>query len=196
MKGGSINERAFQKNGDIYNNIINCRLYYRLNYGSCPWSIAANHGSCSWYLYHHPRHCVNGLGLLNPHNLYSIFWRNVWFTIVLVSMPSVLPVIFTIALGIWIILSSINVISIAITVKKEYSNWCLLLLLGIIDLICGIIILFNPFASLISLVVLSGVIIMVHSIVNIADMIIIRNNVKDIEKAVEANIKGLKKSNS
>lgn len=81
MKGESINERAFQKNGDIYNNIINCRLYYRLNYGSCPWSIATNHGSCSWYLYHHPRHCVNGLGLLNPHNLYSIFWRNVWFTI-------------------------------------------------------------------------------------------------------------------
>ena len=149
---------------------------------------------------------IHGIVLMalafSTHTIYTPFFGvmsgllSIILGVVLVSMPSILPVIFTIALGIWIILSSINVISIAITVKKEYSNWCLLLLLGIIDLICGIIILFNSFASLISLVVLSGVIIMVHSIVNIVDMIIIRNNVKDIEKAVEANIKGLKKSNS
>ena len=149
---------------------------------------------------------IHGIVLMalafSTHTIYTPFFGvmsgllSIILGVVLVSMPSILPVIFTIALGIWIILSSINVVSIAITIKKEYSNWALLLLLGIIDLICGIIILFNPFASLISLVVLSGVIIMVHSIVNIVDMIIIRNNVKDIEKAVEANIKELKKSNS
>ena len=149
---------------------------------------------------------VHGIVLMaltfSTHTIYTPFFGvmsgllSIILGVVLVSMPSILPVIFTIALGIWIILSSINVVSIAITIKKEYSNWALLLLLGIIDLICGIIILFNPFASLISLVFLSEVIIIVHSIVNIAEMIIILNNVKDKEKAVEANIKELKKSNS
>ena len=114
--------------------------------------------------------------------------------IILLAMPGILSTVFAIALGIWIILSSINIISIAITTRKEYSNWGLLLLLGIIDLICGIIILFNPFASSISIVVLGGVIIMVHSIINIVDMIVIKKNVKDITKAVEASFKEPKKS--
>ena len=70
-------KELFKKNSDIYNIIINCRLYYRLNYGNCTWSIATNHGSCSWYLYHHPRHCVNGLGLLNAHNIYPVLWCNI-----------------------------------------------------------------------------------------------------------------------
>lgn len=114
--------------------------------------------------------------------------------IILLAMPSILSTVFAIALGIWIILSSINIISIAITTRKEYSNWGLLLLLGIIDLICGVIILFNPFASSISIVVLGGIVIMVHSIINIVDMIVIKKNVKDITKAVEASFKGVKKS--
>lgn len=114
--------------------------------------------------------------------------------IVLLAMPGILSTVFAIALGIWIILSSVNIISIAITTKKEYSNWGLLLLLGIVDLICGIIILFNPFASSISIVVLGGIIIMVHSVINVVDMIIIRNNVKDIEKAVKSSFKELNKS--
>lgn len=113
---------------------------------------------------------------------------------ILLAMPGILSTVFAIALGIWIILSSVNIISIAMTTRKEYSNWGLLLLLGIIDLICGIIILFNPFASSISIVVLGGIIIMVHSVINIVDMIIIKNNVKDITKAVEASFKEAKKS--
>ncbi len=149
---------------------------------------------------------VHGIALITlnfmAHNVYIPFYGimsgllSIIVGLILVAMPNVISTIFAIALGIWIILSSVNVISIAITTRKTVSNWYLWLLLGVIDLICGIIILFNPFASSISLVVLCGIIIMVHSIVNIVDMIIIRNNVKDIEKAVEANIKGLKKSNS
>lgn len=114
--------------------------------------------------------------------------------IILLAMPNILPTIFAIALGIWVILSSVNIISIAVAAKKEYSKWGLLLLLGIVDLICGIIVLFNPFASSLTIVMLGGIIIMVHSVINIIDMIMIRNNVKDITKAVEAGFKEAKKS--
>lgn len=147
---------------------------------------------------------IHGIVLIalafSAHMLYIPFYGvisgllSIIIGIILLAMPGILSTVFALALGIWIILSSVNIISIAITTKKEYSNWGLLLLLGIIDLVCGIIILFNPFASSVSLVVLGGIIIMVHSVINVVDMIIIRNNVKDIEKAVKSSFKELNKS--
>lgn len=112
--------------------------------------------------------------------------------IIMLAMPNVLAAIFTIALGIWIILSSINVISISISVKKGIANWYLWLLLGIIDLICGLIILFNPFASSISIVVLGGIIMMIHSVITFVDTIMIRNDAKEVAKAIEENLKEVK----
>ena len=112
--------------------------------------------------------------------------------LILVAMPNVLSTIFAIAVGIWIILSSVNIISISINVRKGVSKWYLWLILGIIDLICGIIILFNPFASSISIVVLGGIIIMVHSVITVIDMIMIRKDVKEVAKALEASYKEAK----
>lgn len=112
--------------------------------------------------------------------------------LILIAMPNVLSTIFAIAVGIWIILSSVNIISIAINVRKGVSKWYLWLMLGIIDLICGIIILFNPFASSISIVVLGGIIIMVHSVITVIDMIMIRRDAKEVAKALEASYKEAK----
>lgn len=114
--------------------------------------------------------------------------------IVVIAMPNVLTVVFGIALGLWIILSSVNIISIAITVRGKVKNWGWWLLLGIIDLICGIIILFNPFESSISLVVLGGIIIMIHSAITVVDMIMIKNDAKELSKAIEDTIKGAKEA--
>ena len=116
--------------------------------------------------------------------------------LILIAMPNILPTVFAIALGIWIILSSINVISIAVAVKERVANWYLWLLLGIIDLVAGIIILFNPIESSISVVVLGGIIIMVHSLITIADTVMIRKDVKEVAKAIEANFKESKSSST
>lgn len=132
------------------------------------------------------------------HNIYIPFHGimsgilSIIVGLILVAMPDILPVVFAIALGIWIILSSINTISISISVRKGVSNWYLWLLLGIIDLICGIIILFNPFASSISIVVLGGIIMMVHSVITFVDTIMIKKDVKEVSKALEASIKETK----
>ena len=139
---------------------------------------------------------VHGITLITlnfvAHNVYVPFYGiasgilSIIVGLILVAMPNILSVIFAIALGIWIILSSVNVISIAVTVKKTVPNRSLWLLLGIIDLICGIIILFNPFASSLSIVVLGGIIIMIHSIISIIGMIMVKKNIKEVAKALEA----------
>ena len=145
---------------------------------------------------------VHGITLITlnfvAHNVYVPFYGiasgilSIIVGLILVAMPNILSVIFAIALGIWIILSSVNVISIAVTVKKTVSNWSLWLLLGIIDLICGIIILFNPFASSLSIVVLGGIIIMIHSIISIIGMIMVKKNIKEVAKALEAASKNIR----
>jgi len=109
--------------------------------------------------------------------------------IVLIITPGILSIFLTIALGIWIILSSVSAIRLSLVVRSKDSNWILILLFGIIDLIAGIIILFNPLASVISITILSGIIIMFHSIVNIIDMVVIKKNIKNITKEIENSMK-------
>ena len=129
------------------------------------------------------------------HNVYIPFYSimsGILFIIVgliLVAMPNILSTVFAIALGIWIILSSINIISIAVSVRKGAPNWYLWLLLGIIDLVCGFIILFNPFESSISIVVLGGIIIMIHSVISIINTLLIKKDAKDVTKALEGSVK-------
>lgn len=105
--------------------------------------------------------------------------------IILIAFPNVLSTILGLVLGVWIILSSVNIIKMAVAVKKFYSGWGLLLVFGILDLIAGGIILFNPFLSSVSLTMIAGIVIMVHSVISVVDMIIIKKDIKDIEKAIE-----------
>lgn len=102
--------------------------------------------------------------------------------IVLCYKPSVLPVVFTIVFGLWVIASSINIIKIALHLRNTDLPWLLILLLGILDLIAGFVLLINPFASTISIIVFTGIVLMVHSVINIIDMLIIKKDIKEISK--------------
>ena len=108
---------------------------------------------------------------------------------VLIIIMGIISFALTLALGVWIILTSVSAIRMSILVRKEDPNWILILLLGIIDLIVGILILFNPFESAISVTILAGIVLMVHSVINIVDMIIIKKNVKSLTKAIEKSMK-------
>ncbi len=142
---------------------------------------------------------VHGITLIildfMAHNIYIPFHGimsgilSIIVGIILVAMPNILSTVFAIALGLWIVLSSVNVIGISISVHSKVSNWYLWLILGIIDLICGLIILFNPFASSISIVVLGGIIVMIHSVITFVDTIMIRKDAKEIAKALEESFK-------
>lgn len=111
---------------------------------------------------------------------------------VLIFMPNVLTTIFTIALGVWIVVSSINLIKMSMMVKGIDEQWFLLLILGILDVIAGIIVIFNPFAASLSLTVFAGMMIIVHSVITFVDMIILKKDAKEFSKVVEAKIKDFK----
>ena len=109
--------------------------------------------------------------------------------ILLLGKPNVISTIFAITIGVWIVLSSINTIKMSIVFKEDDVPWVLLLILGIIDLSAGVIVIFNPFEASISMIVFAGVMIMLHSIINIVDLFIIKKDVRKIEKAITKKIK-------
>ena len=112
--------------------------------------------------------------------------------IILCIRPGITAAVLTIALGLWVILSSVNVIKLAISFKGTDSNWILLLILGILDLIAGCIVIFNPFEASISLTLFVGIMIVVHSVITIVDMIIAKRDVKHFENAIKEKVKVLK----
>lgn len=102
--------------------------------------------------------------------------------IVLCYKPSILPVIFTIVFGLWIISASISFIKVALHLRNTNLPWLSILLLGVLDLIAGFVLLINPFASTISIIVFTGIMLMIHSVINIMDILVIKKNLKDIGK--------------
>lgn len=57
-----------------------------------------------------------------------------------------------------------------------------MLLIGILDLIAGIIIIINPFEASISLTIFIGIMLIVHAICNIIDITTLKLNIKKIKK--------------
>ena len=113
--------------------------------------------------------------------------------LVLLFYPIGTQAIFAMVVGIWIILSSINLIKTASKLSKTKLPWGRMLALGILDLILGILVVFNPFASMISLTLFAGIVIMVHSVINVIDMVIIKKDVKNFSEELKKKVKEITK---
>ena len=116
--------------------------------------------------------------------------------VILLFKPKVIPVVFTIVLGMWIIIMSINYIKVAIKLRKTKLPWLIILLLGILDLLAGLIMIFNPFEAAISIVLFSGIMIIVHSFINIIDVIIIKKDIKEISNELTKLLKNAQTKNT
>lgn len=113
--------------------------------------------------------------------------------LILLFYPIETQALFTMVVGIWIILSSINIIKTASKLSKTKLPWGRMLALGILDLILGILVVFNPFGSMISITLFAGIVIMVHSVINIVDMIIIKKDVKNFSEELKKKVKEITK---
>ena len=82
--------------------------------------------------------------------------------------PQWISTIFPIIIGVWIILSSIIKFKLALNLKK-----LMLLLLSIITMVLGIIIIFNPIISTITITAISGIILFTSELINIVEYIFI-----------------------
>lgn len=109
--------------------------------------------------------------------------------IVLLIHPNYFEAIAGILVGLWIVIESINDISISIKLSKTEVPWLITLILAILSLIAGIILLFNPQKSAKALVIWSGIILIINSITSCIDKFIFKKYVKEIKKNAKKIIK-------
>lgn len=106
--------------------------------------------------------------------------------IVLFVYPGSASILLTIAFGVWMIVSSINSIKLALFLKriKDFPS-ILMIILSVLEIILGILVIANPFEASITLTLYLGIMLIIHSIFNIIDVIVLKKNVKGKEKAVK-----------
>ena len=109
---------------------------------------------------------------------------------VLVCKPEYTSLLLALGFGIWMIISSVNNIKVALFFKNIKSfPWLYIIIIGILDIILGFLIIFNPIDATVVLTFYLGIILFAHSILNIVNMIILKKNVKDKENFIKEKLK-------
>lgn len=116
---------------------------------------------------------------------------SVIFGIIILMYPKFLASIIPIVLGILFIISSLFKIRVSISLKGETEYWLISLLLSILSIVCGIILIINPFESAVTVTLLMGIILVIYSVTDMLDMIIFKKNINDIAKKIKKSFKEL-----
>lgn len=103
---------------------------------------------------------------------------------------SILPIV----LGIWMVINSIIKAQYTLLLKDEgNSNWKITLIFSVLTLACGILFIFNPFKTASMFMQIFGAIMVIYSIMDVVNVIILKKNIKSFENDVKEDIKEVKK---
>lgn len=88
--------------------------------------------------------------------------------------PTWVSAFFSIFIGMWIIMSSVVKFQFALSIKEENnSNWIIIFTLSIITFILGLLMIFNPMESVITITTLGGILLFITEAINILEYILI-----------------------
>lgn len=83
---------------------------------------------------------------------------------------SILPIL----IGIWIIVRSIMKLQISFNLKSADSErWILILISSIVSLLLGVLIILNPFGTVVTITVIAGIILLISSIIDLCQSLAI-----------------------
>lgn len=109
--------------------------------------------------------------------------------ILIIANPYVIGSFIPIVIGIGIIINSAMKLQYAFELKNIHNNmWKATMIISIISTLCGIILLFNPFAGAVILTKIIGGFIIVYAVLDIFSTYTIKKNVIEIKKVIENDI--------
>ena len=116
-------------------------------------------------------------------NAFSTDILSIIFAVILIVYPKTLSILLPIVLGIWIISFSSFGLKLSLSLRKfEEINWIIPLLISLLSVACGIILIINPIGSMITITKFIGIIMIVFSVSNIANMILFKKHIENISK--------------
>lgn len=127
---------------------------------------------------------TKGLDSTDLDILYGIV--SIILGILIITNPHAIANIIPIILGIAIIISSASKIQCAFNLKNANNEiWKATMIIAIISTICGVILLFNPFAGAVWIMRIVGIFITIYSILDFISTYIIKKNVDQFRVIVE-----------
>lgn len=105
----------------------------------------------------------------------------------IIKNPGAIGSLLPIVLGIAIIVSSANKIQYAFNLKNSDNDlWKTTMIISVIGTICGVVLLFNPFAGAVLLMRIVGIFIIVYAILDAVSTFIIKKNVEEFKNVIES----------
>lgn len=127
---------------------------------------------------------TKGLNATDLDILYGIV--SVVLGILIITNPHAIANIIPIILGIAIIISSASKIQCAFNLKNNNNEiWKATMVIAVISTICGVVLLFNPFAGAVWIMRIVGVFITIYAILDFTSTYIIKKNVEQFQVIVE-----------
>lgn len=106
--------------------------------------------------------------------------------IVLISNPHALAKIIPFILGVWITISSALKVQLALQIKSYGGNmWKGSLIVGIIALLCGMTLIFNPFSGAVMITKVIGIFLIIYAILDIISNYFVNKTIKKAVKVAE-----------
>jgi len=97
-------------------------------------------------------------------------------------VASILPFI----LGIYFVINGISRVQYAIELKKEgFNSFSTSLVFSILIIICGVLFIIDPFEGAMTLTQIIGIFMIVYSILDISNTVVIKKGIKTVEKSMK-----------
>ena len=92
--------------------------------------------------------------------------------IIVIVNASTINALFTAIIGIWIVIESIIKLQIAFNLRDlANSNWKVLVILSIITILVGVLIILNPFGTIVAVGRISGIMLLISEVINLFESI-------------------------
>ena len=109
--------------------------------------------------------------------------------IVVISNSKAIASIIPFAVGLIILVNSAFKIQYSIELKKSDNKiWKSTLIASLIEFLCGILLIFNPFKSAVFVTKAIGIIILIYSILDLISTISIQRTIKKVQNAIEEKV--------
>lgn len=110
--------------------------------------------------------------------------------VIVIKNPEAIASIIPFVLGLVIIINSATKLQYSFELYKEKNSlWLSTLVLSIIMIVCGIVLIFNPFKGAVLLTRIVGVFILIYSVLDLISTFVISKTFKKIQNSIEENIK-------
>lgn len=107
--------------------------------------------------------------------------------IVIITNPKAIASILPIVLGIAIVINSASKLQYAFILKNDNNDmWKTTMIIAIVSAICGVLLLFNPFAGAVLIMKIVGIFIVVYSVLDIVSTVIIKKNVDEFKTVIDS----------